>query len=168
MKQMIFCLIFLNNKLKYFFIIRVSIYIILCITACLDICFYNLYICSLDIWSADIDSYNVYMKPDGGFYKGDASKGPNYGGDPSVGPNPGGGPKWRPFEYQNLKQDGKKYDVFTASPASVLETYDPSGSIPPKNDKQLGVFMDYNFRFKVRKLGYDYWNVLNSFLVIVW
>lgn len=50
-----------------------------------------------------------------------------------------------------------------SSPVSVLETYDPTGHIPPQNDKQLGVLMDYIFEHKVRSMAYAQWNVGNTF-----
>lgn len=97
---------------------------------------------------------------------GDQGKGlnPESGGDSGKGPNPGGRPKWRPYEYMaNVREDGQKYPMPSSSPASVLETYDPTGHIPPQNDKQLGVLVDYIFNHRVRSMGYDQWNVWNIF-----
>lgn len=152
--------------LKNFSIIMAIIYILLCIISCFDNCFSYLYYCSLDIWSTDTDTFIVNMNPGGNSSGGDAGFNPGGGSSnpEGGGPNPGGGPQWRPFEYQsNVREDNQRYPMSNISPVSVLETYDPTGNIPPQNDRELGVLMDYNFNHKVRSLGFDCWNVKNTF-----
>lgn len=95
----------------------------------------------------------------GGNYPG----GGNSGGAEGGSSNPGGGPQWRPYHYPSIREDGQRYETPNPSPASVLETYDPTGHIPPQNDKQLGVLMDYRFAHNVRPLGYDCWKVSYTF-----
>lgn len=96
----------------------------------------------------------------GGNYPGDGNSGGDQGGGFS---NFGGGPQWRPHHYDpSVREDGQKYETPNTSPVSVLETYDPTGHIPPQNDKQLGVLIDYRFEHNVRWLGYENWNVSNT------
>ncbi len=124
-----------------------------------------MYFCSIDTWSADIntDILNA-SNGNGGNYPEGGNPWGDQGGNPN--PNPGGGPQkpqWRPFEYHpNIKEKGS-YPPDNHSPASVLETYDPTGKIPPQNDKQLGVLIDYRFGQIVRPRGFYYWNVSNVF-----
>lgn len=106
---------------------------------------------------------------------GDSSSG-NTGGstNPSGGKLPGrptGGrtyvnvpsDQWRPYKYPDIVgEDGEPYQTHP-SPAAVLETYDPNGSVPPSNDKELGVLLSYRFAYDVRKLGLINWKVSNAF-----
>jgi hypothetical protein len=95
---------------------------------------------------------------------GDNYTGGGGGGDSGKGYNSGGGPKWQPHEYHpSIREDGQKYPKSNSSPVSVLETYNPAGDIPPQNDKQLGVLIDYRFEHYVRPMGYAQWNVANIF-----
>lgn len=124
-----------------------------------------MYFCNLDIWSADIDTDILNVKPGSG-YEGNYPEGGNPGGDQGGNTNPGGGPQkpqWQPFKYSPyVKEDGQPYPQDT-SPASVLETYNPTSNIPPQNDKELGVLIDYRFAHYVRRLGYSKWNVSKIF-----
>lgn len=127
--------------------------------SCFDIYFSSLHICSLDKSSADINTDILKMNSGGGSnYPG----GGNSGGDQGGSPNPGGGPQWRPYHYQPIKENGERYETPIASPALVLETYDPTGHIPPQNDRQLGILIEFRFEDYVRSLGYNNWNVART------
>lgn len=127
--------------------------------SCFDIYFSYLHICSLDKSSADINTDILNMNSGGG---GNYPGSSNSGGDQGGSPNPGGGPEWRPYHYAPIKEDGQRYETPNASPVSILETYDPTGNIPPQNDRQLGVLIEYRFEHNVRSLGYNNWNVSNT------
>jgi hypothetical protein len=98
---------------------------------------------------------------------GDLPVGGNYSGNQGGGPNPGGGPhgpQWHPYHYSaNVREDGQTYQTGNTSPASVLWTYDPTGQLPPQNDRQLGILIDYRFEHNVRSLGFERWTVSNTF-----
>lgn len=99
-----------------------------------------MYTFSIDVWSAD----NYTLKMDTG---GNSPGGGNLGNDQGGNTNPSGGPKWKwhPFKYgPHIKEKGH-YETFTASPETVLETYNPADDIPPMNDRQLGLLVDYRY-----------------------
>lgn len=81
-------------------------------------------------------------------------------------PNPKGGspePKWRPYFYKYYRTDADELRTSDTSPDLVLETYNPTGDVPPQNDKQLGVLIDYRYHFYVQHLGYNHWYVNRIF-----
>ena len=93
-----------------------------------------------------------------------SSGGGNNGSGPGGGP--GGGPRfnWQPHNYVNLpKENGSRYTPLPTPPSSVVDTYDPRGTIPPASDKQLGVLMDYRFAHNVRSTGFNNWDVSHTF-----
>ena len=88
------------------------------------------------------------------------------GGGNGIGPGggPGGGPNWQPHNYVDLpKENGSRNTPLPTPPSSVLNTYDPTGNIPPASDKQLGVLMDYRFAHNVRATGFNNWDVSHTF-----
>ena len=83
---------------------------------------------------------------------------------PTPTPNPGSGPGWQPFHYSpDVRDDGQSYPSDNPSPGLVTNTYSPIGLVPVRNDKELGVLIDYRFNDSVRPLGYKYWNIANIF-----
>jgi len=116
----------------------------------------NLCTCSSDISYGELGTDILMMN------SGDGSGGGNFpgggqGGGPGGGPPPGypGGP---PLYLANVREDGQ-YPTHNTWPVSVIETYNPTGDIPPQNDRQLGVLMDYRFGNDVRPLGWANWTV---------
>lgn len=88
--------------------------------------------------------------------------GSNNGGNSGGGGGPG--PLWQPFQYQpNVREDGRYYPPNPIPPSSVITTYNPTGNIPPQNDRELGVLLQYRFDHNVRSLGYNEWNISNAF-----
>jgi len=128
----------------------------------------------MDVWSIDlnIDILNVNGE------SGNNAGGGNYGGDQNSssgsntqGPQGPEGPRrprgpqdWRPFHYPDYapRENGRHYPADSASPMTILQTFNPESGLPPQNDKQLGVLLDYRFHC-IRDWGYYEWNVKNIF-----
>ena len=97
---------------------------------------------------------------------GDNSGGNNLsgGGSGNNGTNPGGDPNWKPFSYEHLPKENKsRYSSSYIQPSSVLETYNPAADMPAQTDRELSLLLDYKFSTKVRELGYNNWNIQNTF-----
>jgi len=96
---------------------------------------------------------------------GDGSGNGNFPGGGNNGDNPGGGgPQWQPYQYHShIREDGRSYPTNNIPPSTVLQTYDPAGNIPPQNDREVGVLMQYRFNHNVRSLGYNNFTVSNTF-----
>jgi len=106
-----------------------------------------------------LDAYNLMMS------SGDGSGNGNFPGGGNNGDNPGGGgPQWQPYQYHShIREDGRSYPTNNIPPSTVLQTYDPAGNIPPQNDREVGVLMQYRFNHNVRSLGYNNFTVSNTF-----
>jgi hypothetical protein len=88
----------------------------------------------------------------------------NHNNNSSGGGGNGGGSGWEPFDYSSTrKENGRPYRESLPSPAFIMYGYDPRGDVPPATDRQVGVLMDYRFGRFVRDLGYNHWNVANTF-----
>jgi hypothetical protein len=129
-------------------------------------------ITSLDVLSEHINTDSLNMNPFGGDNSpgsGGTTPRANQSGGTTPRANQGGGPNpgppgWRPYAYlAHIREDGGSYPMNNTSPASVLQTYDPAGSLPVQSDRQLGVLIDYRFEHYVRAMGYSNWNVANIF-----
>lgn len=109
----------------------------------------------------DTNIFNMSPSGSGG---GSSSGGPNNpggGNNSGGGNNPGG---WSPFHYvPGVREDGTFYPVDSPSPSLVLQTYNPAGDVPVKNDKELGVLIDFRYHHGVRAMGYSNWRISNVF-----
>ena len=127
----------------------------------------NLCTCNSDILDGGLSTDILMMNSGDGSGGGNFPGGGSPGGDQGGGPNHGGGPpgsQWRPHHYlANVREDGQSYQTHNTSPDSVLETFNPTGNIPPENDRQLGVLIDYRFEHDVRPLGWSNWTVSKIF-----
>jgi hypothetical protein len=94
---------------------------------------------------------------------GSTSGGGGFSSGSNPGGSPGGGPGWKPFHYLPMvREDGERYSD-DVNPAAVLNTYDPAGDTPVRNDKELGILIDYRFHHIVKPLGYHNWNISEIF-----
>ena len=66
---------------------------------------------------------------------------------------------WKPFDYgANVREDGRLF-AREATIEAVLATYNPRSGIPPMNERQLGVLIDYRFENGLREQGFHNWTV---------
>lgn len=111
------------------------------------------------------DSYSLMMDPGDGSGNGNFFGGGNNGGNNAGGNNGGGpGPQWQPYQYQShIREDGRSYPTNNIPPSTVIQTYDPAGNIPPRNDREVGILLQYRFDHHVRLLGYNHLTVSSAF-----
>ncbi len=160
-----FRFIFISNIQNiYIFIILIYTFIsITCSICCFTYQFFsNMF---LFFYVSEEPNWHIIIMNSGDNPGGTNSSG---GGNNGIGPGggPGGGPRsnWQPHNYVDLpKEDGSRYTPLPTASSSVLNTYDPTGNIPPANDKQLGVLMDYRFAHNVRATGFNNWDVSHTF-----
>ena len=122
----------------------------------------------------DFEFYSIVFMYNGESSASGASNsgGTNPAGGPSSGggPNPGGGPDpngytgdWRPYNYKDHPNKRGIEVIPYIHTDYILNTYNPEGDIPPKNDRELSLLLEYRFDHNVRHLGYQNWNVDKAF-----
>ena len=145
-----------NTQNLYFFVIFIYTSISIICAIC---CFAYQFLENIHFYFVNYEFNWYIVMMDSGENSGGNNL-PGGGGSGNNGSDPGGKPDWKPANYENLrKEDDSPYSSTYVQPSSVLETYNPADNNPPQTDKQLSVLIDYRFETRVRKLGFNNWNV---------